>query len=153
MPRFRFKLDVLLKHRASEEELCQRDLARLLRSRMIFEDELRRMQQTISQSKHQLGQSLLGKVEISRVAEFASYSGQTTMRGHQIVNKMAELEQHILIAREKLLEATKKRKALELLRDKQKAEWIAAENKRETAELDEIATQKYARVMAMGGNV
>ncbi|QQE11191.1 flagellar export protein FliJ [Planctomycetota bacterium] len=152
MPGFEFKLDALLKHRCTEEEKCQRDLSRLLRSKMIFEDELRKMQQTITESKHQLGDGLVGKINISRVAEFASYSGQTTMRGHHLVMKMAELEQHIQIARQKLLEATKKRKALELLRDKQKEAWIREQNRRETAELDEIATQKYARTM-IGGSI
>ena len=151
MPGFEFKLDVLLQHRCTEEEKCQRELSRLLRSKMIFEQELRKMQQTIAGSKRQLSNDLLGKVNINRVAEFASYSGQTTMRGHHLVVKMAELEQHIQIARQKLLEATKKRKALELLRDKQKEAWVREQNRRETAELDEIATQKYARTMTGGG--
>ena len=109
------------------------------------------MQQMISESKRELSESLTGKIEINRVAEFASYSGQTTLRGHHLVVKMAELEKHITVARKRLLEATKERKALELLRDKQRDEWMYEQNRKEVNELDEIATQKFARKVIIGG--
>ena len=151
MAKFAFKFDLLLDHRRKLEEERQRDVARLLRTKMIFEAELRKMQETITLSKHDLADGLVGRVDLRRVAEFAGYSNHVTVRGQNLVMKLAELEGHLQKARAKLLEATKERKALELLKEKQYAVWRMAENKKEAAELDEIATQRYARKLVLGG--
>ncbi|WP_432799457.1 flagellar export protein FliJ [Poriferisphaera sp. WC338] len=151
MPRFAFKYETLLDHRRTIEEDRQRDVARLLRTKMIFEGELRKMQETIVTSKHALADGLVGAVDVRRIAEFAGYSSHVTVRGQNLVMKMAELENHLQTARGKLLDATKQRKALELLKEKQFDAWKYAENKKESAELDEIATQRYARKLVLGG--
>jgi flagellar export protein FliJ len=139
----------VLEHRRIIEDERQRDLAKLLRQRMILMDQLRAMQETIRTSKHDLAGSLVGRVDLTRVADFARFSGQSTIRAQQIVQHLAGLEQQIGASRERLLAASRDRKALELLYDKRHREWLDHERRREAAELDDLATQRHIRATAL----
>ena len=145
MASFHFKLQPVLRQRELAEEQCQRELAMYLRKRMILHDQLRGMQQTISTSKRELGQSLVGKVDLARIGDFARYSGQVTQRAYQIVTRLRELEPEIAAARQKLVEASRRRKAIQLLRDRQHQQWLDEQNRAQTLEMDELATQRFVR--------
>ena len=145
MARFIFKLESVLKHRRLTEDQCQRELAKHMRHRMILEQQVRGMQETLVQSKHDLGDTLVGRVDLARVAQFTRYSAQVTARAQGIVLKLAAMEKAIHQARTQLAEAIKARRALELLRERQRQQWQLAQDRREAAENDEIAVQRYAR--------
>lgn len=147
MAGFRFRFETLLRHRRGVEDERQRELAQLMRSRMILHRELNRMQQTIRDSKRQLGDTLVGRVNVDRVGQFARYSGQVEVRGRQIILRLAQLEKQVVDARARLLDAVRQRKALELLRDKDHQEWRREQDRRETAEADDLTTQRYARAI------
>ncbi len=150
MPSFRFRLEVVLKHRMAVEDQRQRELAAVLRLRMILHEQLRLMQQTIVDSKRELAGGLVGPVDVDRITQFARYSGQVRQRAAAIVTRLAGAEKQIEAARQRLLEATKARKALELLRDRQREQWRREEDRREAAALDELAVQAYGRRLAVG---
>jgi len=152
MATFRFRYETLLGHRHRIEDQRQRDLAMHMRSRMIFRTQLQDMQDTIRDSKQDMSSALVGQVDLSQVARFAGYSHQTENRGRQIVQKLAQVEWDVQQAREKLLEATRSRKALELLRDKNKRQWQRDQDRRERDALDEMAAQQYIRGQAWGVN-
>jgi flagellar FliJ protein len=145
MAKFTFRFEPLLRHRRLIEDQRQRDLARLMRSQMIFHGQLRNMQQTIRQSKQDLAAGLVGKVDLMSIGRFAGYSSQVSSRGREIVSKLAELESHITSARQRLLDASRQRKAMELLRDKHATQWQHEQDRREVNELDEISSQQYIR--------
>jgi flagellar export protein FliJ len=145
MAKFHFKLDSVLRHRALVEDQCQRELAQLLRERMILHHQLRQMQNTISQSKRDLGGGLVGRVDMGQVAQFARFSGQATQRAQEIVVRLASLEKQIEASRIRLMEAVRARKALELLRDRHLSMWRREQDRREASFLDEIATGAFGR--------
>lgn len=151
MAGFKFRFQSILQHRQRIEDECQRDLARLMRSRMIFQDQLQKMQDTIRESKQQMAGSLVGKVDLSQVSGFASYSHQVTNRGRELVTRLTQVEHQINEARQCLLNASRQRKALDRLREKHHNQWQREQDRREAAALDELATQRYARAMAAGG--
>ncbi|HEX7010487.1 MAG TPA: flagellar FliJ family protein, partial [Phycisphaeraceae bacterium] len=130
MTAFHFQYQSVLEYRRLVEDQRQRELAKHLRVRMILHDQLRAMQQTIRDSKQQLGEALVGRVDLDRIAGFARYSGQAAQRAQQIVARLAQLEKLIETARQHLLEATKQRKALELLRDKHHQRWLQEQQRR-----------------------
>ena len=146
---FRFKLEPLLRHRRSIEERFQREMAQLLRERMILQTHLRRMQQTISDSRRDLSDGLVGAVDLDRVGQFARYSGEVRQQAQSMVVRLAALEKAVAQARQKLARATRARKALELLRDRRHEQFKRRLQRIEDAQLDEIAVQRYAR-RAMG---
>lgn len=145
MAGFVFRYETLLQHRRRIEDERQRDLAKLMRGRMLFLDRLRGMQDTIRQSKHDMGASLTGKVDLSQVSQFARYSQTCAQQGREIVVKLAGLEKQIDAAREQLMEAVRQRKALELLRERHLEEWKFEQARKEAIELDDLATQRYVR--------
>ena len=150
MARFRFKLEAVLQHRRNLEDVAQRELAKTLRQRMILTDQLRSMQQTITESKRQLGDGLSGRVDLDQIGQFARYSGQVRLRAQAIVVRLAGVEKEIQAARERLMEATRDRKALELLEERQRQAWQAEQDRREAAELDDLAVGAYARRLVAG---
>lgn len=145
MAKFQFKLDPLLLQRRVEEDRCQRELAQSLRQRMILRDQLGTMQHTITQSKGRLSDGLVGALDVDRVLQFARYSGQVTQRAQGMVVKLAGLEKQIDTARQKLLEATRARKALELLRNRRYQEWRGHIERQQDAQQDEIGLQGFIR--------
>lgn len=145
MAKFQFKLNALLCHRRAVEEERERELAAQLRKRMIFQDQLRQMQQTITQSKRDLRDGLVGFIDLDRVTTFTQYSGQVTWRAEQIVVELASVEKHIETARNNLLEASRERQALELLHNRQFEQWQREQTRIEDAELDELVLQRYWR--------
>lgn len=149
MSKFKFQFESVWVQRRAEEEKCQRHLAKVLRQRMIFRDQLRQMQQTITQSKRDLTDGLTGAVDLARVSGFAHYNGQVTQRAHAFVARLAAVERQIDTARGALLEATHARRAIELLRDKRHRQWRQQQDRREATQLDEIAVQRHARHAAL----
>jgi len=149
MAAFQFKYMTLLDYRTRIEEERQRELAQVLRMRMILHDQLRQMQQTIHDSKQALSESLSGKVDVQKISHFARYSGQVERKGHDLILRLSQLEKKIDHARRRLLDATRQRKALELLRDRHREQWQAQQDRREAVEMDELATQQYLRRMAV----
>ena len=150
MRQFKFNLEPVLRQRQAEEDACQRDLAKTLRQRMIIEGQLRSMQQTITASKNELTDGLVGAVDLDRVSHFARYSGQVRQRAMAFVTRLAAVEKQINAARRKLLDATHARRALELLRDKRYQLWKKEMDRKEAIELDEIAIQQYTRRGMLG---
>jgi flagellar export protein FliJ len=145
MARFRFRFDPVLRQRRGAEDHCQRELAKVLRERLILQTQLGSMQQTITSSKHRLADGLVGAVDMARVGQFAGYSGQVTQRAHAIVMRMAKLEGQIDEARSKLLAASQARKSMELLMERDLRNWRLEQHRREEAELDELSTQQFVR--------
>lgn len=145
MQAFRFKLEPVLRQRRAVEDQCQRDLAKVLRNRMILQNQLRRMQETIIESKHALSDTLVGRVDLERVGRFSRYSGQVAHRAQTIVLEMHRLERQVAVARSRLGEAMRDRRAMELLRDRRYAQWRKQQQRREAVMLDETATQRYVR--------
>ncbi len=118
---------------------------------MILLDQIKDMQETIRDSKRLMADGLVGKVDLTRVGQFARYSGHAAQRARQIVVRLAGVEKQITAARQTLLDASRQRKALELLRDKHEARWRYEQDRKETLRLDELATGRYAREMMIGG--
>lgn len=150
MAGFKFKLAPVLKVRQAEEDRCQRELAAIMRRRNTAHDRLRDMQQTIVESKHALSTGLVGEVNVSHIGQFARYSAQVRVRAQVLVRELAGIENEVSGARSRLIEATRARKALELLRDQQKARWEHEHRRREAVEMDELGTQSFIRRQAEG---
>jgi flagellar FliJ protein len=152
MAGFQFKLQPVLKVRQAAEDRCQRELADIMRRRNAAHDRLREMQQTIVESKHALATGLVGAVNVSHIGQFARYSAQVRVRAQTLLRELAGIEREVNAARARLLEATRARKALELLRDKQQARWELERRRREAVEMDELGTQSFIRQQSAGAD-
>ena len=145
MPVFRFRFETLLAHRRREEEGRQRELAEVLRKQLVMRGQLSGLQSDIDGARRQLGEALSGAVDLTAVGGFTRFSAQTTLRGRQLVDRLAQLEHLILAARRALMEAVRQRKALETLRERDQDRWKRDRQRIEQAQLDEQAAQTWSR--------
>lgn len=145
MPAFVFKLRPLLKARCRAEEAEQRAVAALERQRLDLEGALRRRQNEIVEEKHTLRGSLTGRVDMRNLRLRAGMSLHLVRQAQQLVLQLAGLHKRIDAARARLIEATRRRRAIELLRDRRFEQWKASLDKAETAALDELAVAAAAR--------
>jgi len=148
MPGFNFKYQAVLDHRRHVEDGRQRELAQVLRQRMILMSQLQQMQQTIVESRQSLADGLVGAVDLQRISQFARYSGESRARAHGIVRKLSLLERDVDDARQQLIAASRDRKAMELLHDRHRDDWRKRQDRRETEMLDEYGSQAHMRRMA-----
>lgn len=144
MQPFIFRYQAVLKQRTLVEQQKQRALAELLHERNAMFAQLCEMQETISTSKRQAAAGLVGKVDLDAIAGIARYSASCALQGNTVVRGLAQLEKRVEQARNELIEATKNRKALELLRDRQRQAWDLEQRRMEAKRLDEQTTQAYA---------
>ncbi len=142
MARFRFRLEPLLTVRRRREQTAQRKVAELERLRTGLEDALRRHQEQISTGKSSLRDRLVGTLD---VADLRSHAGATI--GHlrsanRILLDLAGVHRRLESARSELVEASRQRRAVELLRDRRYEAWRHAIDRAEDAAIDELATTR-----------
>lgn len=145
MAKFRFELDPVLRARQREEDVIQRDVARLQRQRTMLEDGLRNRQVRLSESKRSVRDQLVGTIETSNVRMQATASLAIMRDAERTVLELAGIHQRLEEARSKLREAAKRRRAIELLREQRVMEWRRNEARVEQLALDELAVIRAAR--------
>ena len=144
MPRFHFALEPLLNARRKAEETHQRLVAGIERERLELENTLRRQQGAISEGKQSLQGSLVGALNIVSLRFHAASSIQLMRQAQRIVLELAGVHRRLDAARGELIEAARRRRAVELLRERRFEQWTAEQEKAETAALDELAVVSAA---------
>lgn len=145
MAKFTFKLEPVLRARQGAEQARQRALADLHRERIALEDVLRLHQQQIDQTRGTMREALVGVVNTNDLRGHTAATMRLMGNAQKIAIELASVHQRIEQARNDLLEATKARRAIELLRDKRMAEWKASLSKAEDSAMDELAVTAAAR--------
>lgn len=139
MKSFRFSLAALLKVRMHERDLAREVVADALRverelierrehvahERIEFVDRLRK--QTTS----------IGDLDVDAAVANRTYASQLAIEIAQMDHQRRVLQTHVAACRVKLVAADQAVKALEKLRDKQLAEFIADQERRQQRDLEE----------------
>jgi len=150
MAKFIFSLQALLDQRLHLEREKQLVVAALERERMELEARVTACQNEIRSHKDDLRQLLGGAsggaVETRTVRLQAGAALHARARTQRMALQLAGVYRKLEMARAELRKATTKRRAVELLRDKQFHEWKREIERREAIELDEIGTMRAARI-------
>ncbi len=148
MPKFTFNLQAALAQRKAIEQQKMLIVADLERARLALEDRLRNMNTRVTEEREELRAQLAGGAAAGGRGGLVDLRGvrfQTnaalTMHVHaqQLVLQLAGVHKRIDKARQDLLEATTRRKAVETLRERRYEAWKTDEKRKETAALDDIA--------------
>jgi len=145
MPRFTFQLEPLLAARRRAEEALQRDVADLHRQRLDLEGRIRRRQQAIRQGKQELRGGLVGPLRMSDLRGHAGSTLRMMRDAQKVVLELAGVHRRLEAARVRLVEAVRRRRAIELLRERRHELWRTALNRAETVAMDELAVIAAAR--------
>jgi flagellar protein FliJ len=141
-PRFEFRLEGLLEHRRQIEKDHQRKVAEIQQEAQILNRRIRDAQTRIVLENRTLtGQQLVGVLDMAYIAHEKRYVGNLHMQIAMAMQDLQGVEERIAAARVELLAAARARKVIEKLRDKQLARWRLEQDRKESAEMDEMGTQ------------
>jgi flagellar protein FliJ len=144
MARFRFELEAVLEQRLRIERQAQRGVAELEVERLQLEERVRRLQRAIADER--ADQRLL--LQGGQVGEARAQAAAAVRLGgvaQRVVLELSAVHVRLEAARGELLAATKRRKAVEMLRERRLEAWREDENRREAAEMDELAVMQAGR--------
>jgi flagellar export protein FliJ len=141
MAKFVFKLHALLKQRKRDEQECQRLLAEQAAVVNAAEEAVRRMNESVAAGHDEVRRHLMGKLDMSFLSAHRRFMGAMQRQIADLQQKAAVARKQLEEARLRLVEAAKKRKAIEKLREKQLERWQADQAHREAVLNDEIGNQ------------
>jgi flagellar FliJ protein len=143
--KFRFRLEALLRVRRQAEQVRQRAVAELEGRRRDLETALRRHQDQIAAGKRTQCDRLVGRLDVTELRARAGSTIQHMREAQRILLELAGVHRRLEEARADLIEATRRRRAVELLRERRFAAWKKRIDGAENAALDELAVFAAAR--------
>ncbi|PCI09882.1 hypothetical protein COB72_05175 [bacterium] len=147
MPRFKFKLQPVLDQRQREERDKQLVVALLERERLALESRIRQCQLMMEDERLTLSAALATgqSVDLRAVKMQAGATLGHNFDAQRAVLELAGVFHKLKAARQVLVQAAARRKAIELLRDRQLEEYQRAINLKESQELDEMTVMRFRR--------
>ncbi|MBN4052520.1 flagellar FliJ family protein [bacterium AH-315-K20] len=147
MARFVFELESLLEQRRREERDRMKRVAEVERDRVEIEQEAAALARAFHDEQDALRRELgegVG-VDLGRVRLQSNASLHGLRKRHELALRGAAMLKRLDTARRSLLEATTRRRAVELLRERRYEAWVAAERTKEAREVDELVTARFGR--------
>jgi len=145
MPRFRFQLQAVLDARLRAEREEHRRVAEMETERRRLEDGLRRRQSQIGEARSQLRGRLEGRIDASSLRGQANASLAEMRDAQRVVLELAGIHRRLETLREGLRAASRARRAVEILKERRFEAWRREQDRREQAELDEMAVIRGSR--------
>lgn len=147
MAKFVFNLESVLRARKADERARLLALAAVQREQAALEDELRRIHNTIQIEREELRQGLVGnEVDLRAARMQAASTVRLEGQARRVVQGIAAMQPRLEAARQALVEAMTRRKAVEKLREARYEEWITDSKRREATILDEVGLASAARI-------
>jgi flagellar export protein FliJ len=149
--RFEFELEPVLEMRKRLERQKQLAVAELQAQRLALEERIRAAQQSLADGRRYVRELLTpggmagtgdGMAAVARVRLSAHMALHTTVHVQRLAIELSGVVQRQNAARAELLRAAVARKAVEALRARRWAAWLAEQKRLETAAIDEINTQR-----------
>lgn len=165
MPKFRFRLQPVLDDRLTKERDQQMIVARWQSRRSEIERRVQELQQRLISDRHDLrgrlgqidGQAALitgtlgGQiVDLSLVRQGAHSALFGLVELRRLAIELAGILRNLEAARAELARRATARKAVEMLREKAKEQWLSEQKRLEAITLDEIAAIRAARKVMVG---
>lgn len=145
MAKFRFKLEPVLTLRERAERDRQAELGAIHAERRDLEGQLRGIQDQIRDGKDQWRSSLAGSVNALAARQTAVASLYLQARAQRLVLQLAGVHKRLEAARLALVEASRERRAVELLKEKRRSEWQRELSRAEDAAVDDLAVLRASR--------
>lgn len=147
MARFVFELEALLEQRRREERDGMKRVAEVERDRVEIEQAAAVLADATHDERDALRRELAGVegVDLARVRLQSNASLHGVRKRHELALQGAAVLKRLDAARRTLLEATTRRRAVELLRERRHEAWAAAERAKEAREVDELVTARFGK--------
>lgn len=143
MPRFRFRLQPVLAQREREEQDRMLAVAELERLRFSLEERIRTCQRRIVAGRSEISAALSGgRVDLSGARLQARATLRDDQEARRTVLELAGVLKRLEAARAELTRAAARRRAIELLRDRDLERFRSEQNRREMLDMDDLMVMR-----------
>ena len=140
-----FRFDIILRLNKNKENLLQKDMGQINALYQRQQDQKQFMQDTTEQSKNELNQKKRSNVGVETVILYDNFFQGTRIQGERQDKIISEINTKLEAKREEVVKAMRKRRTMEILQERDILKERKIREKKETAILDEVASNLWGR--------
>ena len=138
-----FRFDIILRLNKNKENLLQKDMGQINALYQRQQDQKQFMQDTTEQSKNELNQKKRSNVGVETMILYDNFFQGTRAQGERQDKIISEISTRLEAKREEMVEAMRKRRTLEILKERDILKERKIRERKETAILDEMASNLW----------
>jgi len=140
-----FRFDIILRLNKNKEDLLKRDMGRINALYQRQQDQKQFMQDTTEKSRNELNQKKRSNVGVETMILYDNFFQGTRTQVERQDKIISEISTKLEAKREEVVEAMRKRRTLEILKERDILKEQKIREKKETAILDEVASNLWGR--------
>jgi flagellar protein FliJ len=144
LPRFKFSLETLLRHR---EDIEQKEKDELFKRNYRYQSELQHrdvLNDRHRETMNEIARKRNVNADNMELTLFYLYASRLVCEIKESEKRLVALQVQVQEQKDIVIEASKKRKVLASLRSKKEKEFVTAMDKQEQKEVDELVVTRYA---------
>ena len=140
-----FRFDIILRLNRTKENLLQKDMGQINALYQRQQDQKQFMQDTTEKSRNELNQRKRSNVGVETMILYDNFFQGTRTQGERQEKIILEISTKLEAKREEVVEAMRKRRTMEILKERDILKERKIREKKETAILDEVASNLWGR--------
>ena len=140
-----FRFDIILRLNKNKENLLQKDMGRINSLYQQQQDRKQFVQDATEKSRNELNQRKRSNVGVETMILYDNFFQGTRTQGERQKKIILEISTKLEAKREEVVEAMRKRRTMEILKERDILKERKIREKKETAILDEVASNLWGR--------
>ena len=140
-----FRFDIILRLNKNKEDLLKRDMGQINALYQRQQDQKQFLQDTTEKSRNELNQRKRSNVGVETMILYDNFFQGTRTQGERQDKIILEISTKLEAKREEVVEAMRKRRTMEILKERDILKERKIREKKETAILDEVASNLWGR--------
>ncbi len=140
-----FRFDIILRLNKNKENLLQKDMGRINSLYQQQQDRKQFVQDATEKSRNELNQRKRSNVGLETMILYDNFFQGTRAQGERQDKIISEISTRLEAKREEMVEAMRKRRTLEILKERDILKERKIRERKETAILDEMASNLWGR--------
>ena len=138
-----FRFDIILRLKKNKENLLQKDMGRINSLYQQQQDRKQFVQDATEKSRNELNQRKRSNVGLETMILYDNFFQGTRAQGERQDKIISEISTRLEAKREEMVEAMRKRRTLEILKERDILKERKIRERKETAILDEMASNLW----------
>ena len=138
-----FRFDIILRLNKNKENLLQKDMGQINALYQRQQDQKQFLQDTTEKSRNELNQRKRSNVGVETMILYDNFFQGTRAQGERQDKIISEISTRLEAKREEMVEAMRKRRTLEILKERDILKERKIRERKETAILDEMASNLW----------
>jgi len=144
LPKFKFNLETLLRHREDTEQREREELFRIHYKHQVELNHRNSLTLKFQETMHDISRRCRENALDQELNWSYAYLNRLTQEIKESEKRLTQLKSEVQAQQAVVIEASKKRKALESLKSKQEKEFFTALEKQDQKEMDDLVATRYA---------